>query len=67
MPGDVGQNEAWENSELKRMLDACWALGGPLNPEWDGERKVVIYTDLAGKHREEPAESLEDWMEAMLR
>jgi len=49
------------------MLDKCWAPGGPLNPEWDSVKKVVRYTDLAGQAREEPAESLEAWMDRMLR
>jgi hypothetical protein len=48
------------------MLDQCWAPGGPLNPEWDEEKKVVRYTDLQGRQREEPAPSLKAWMDRML-
>jgi hypothetical protein len=48
------------------LLDQCWAPGGPLNPEWDEEKKVVRYTDLGGNQREEPAESLDAWMAFML-
>lgn len=48
------------------LLAQCWAPGGPLNPEWDNDMKVVRYTDLQGEQREEPANSLEQWMEDML-
>lgn len=55
------------SDNLLGMLDRCWAPGGPLNPEWDEENKVVRYTDLKGDAREEPAESLDAWMSRMLR
>lgn len=48
------------------LLDKCWAPNGPLNPEWDEENKVVRYTDLKGRKREEKVGSLQEWMDRML-